>query len=1588
MTSGPQAVAVIGMSGRFPMSNDVDEYWRNLCSGRECITFSSDGDDLSRPAAPAAVGEPHFVAAGGVFDGIDLFDAQFFGFSAKDAEGMDPQHRIFLECAWDSLERAGYNPDAYPGLIGLYAGSAMSFYLSDLYANEEVVNSFDEYGLAIGNDKDHLTTQVSYRLNLRGPSVTVQTACSTSLVSVCMACQGLLNYQCDIALAGGVAADMATGQGYYYQPGAIFSPDGHCRPFDEAAAGTVAGNGVGVVVLKRLSDALNDRDHIHAVIKGFGVNNDGSRKVGYTAPSVDGQAEVIAMAQAMAGVEPGTIGYVEAHGTATPLGDPIELAALNQVFRAGTSRKHFCAIGSVKSNIGHLDTAAGVASFIKTVLALEHRLLPPSLHYTRPNPRIDPDNSAFYVNTTLTEWKACNVPRRAGVSSFGIGGTNAHVVLEESPRTDVYEHARPYSLLTLSARTPQALERLTDDLANHLADHQDIDLADVAYTHTVGRKAFDHRRVAVVERHDVPRASEILRQREPSCVLSGECNDLRGAQVVFLFPGQGTQVVDMGVEAYKHEPTFRSHVDRCCELLLPHLGLDLRSFIYPTAQRQEQAQERLDQTALSQPALFVVEYALAQLWSEWGIAPDAMIGHSLGEYVAACVAEVFTLEDALAVVAERGRLMQLAEPGAMLAVPLPEHVVTPYFGDELSLAAVNGPAACVVSGSRDAVKDLAARLSARGVDSRTLRTSHAYHSALMDSAVEPFVDKMRTVRLKPPKLPYLSNLTGGWITPAAATDPHYWGMHLRRTVRFSDELEELFRHADAAVLLEVGPGQTLSDLARHHPHRGSTHALVTSLGSRGRQPDGLACLLKARGTLWLNGIEGSPDGLFLHERRRRVPLPTYPFERERYWVDAGLEREESGTGEPRQAPREGAESFYRLVWQPATPRATLVSTRRTSGPRRWLVLHNGSPFDVQVVQRLRELDREVDTVRHGKTCETLDSSCLTVRVAYQEDYSRLLTTLAEQGRMPNAILHLWNVTDADTDPTSTGALRTFSQIGFLSLVYLAQALSRIDAHGRTHVDVVTNHLHDVVGDEWLNPAKATLLGACRVIPQEHPGITCRAIDIDVDVPSRAVSWDSVTALVTELTEAPYEPVVAHRRGRRWMPAFEMVQMGSPSARPRTRPDGVYLITGGLGDVGRVHAEHIARIGSPKLVLTGRSKLPESDQWQAVAAAQPESRIATRIRSILHLRKRGANVAYFCADTADRDAMAAVVASVQERFGPINGIIHAAADTDAFAPISETDGTITDRLLRGKAAGAAVLAELIRETSLGGEQLDFCMMLSSLSSILGGPGQGAYAAANCYLDAMVAAQNRSGSVPWIGVNWDAWRFGDTVGGIRDSVTAGIVPSRGEQLLRQILASAPRQVAVCVGDLDEQYDWWVRQQFDALADVSTDSTADLQMSSTAQSPVHTRPALKDPYLAPRTADEKALVTIWEGLLGVAPIGVLDSFLDLGGHSLLAIQLVSRIRQELGMECRVQHIFDAPTIAEFAKAIAAENEVAEPELDAAQLLTLVEQLSDDDARSLLSLGDLDGRQPRHADEEDRFAIERMTHRDAEEVGTEGHV
>ncbi|MFN6562990.1 MAG: SDR family NAD(P)-dependent oxidoreductase [Nostoc sp. ChiSLP01] len=1494
-------IAIIGLAGRFPGAKNLEGFWQNLQNGVESISFFSEEELLAAGVDSALISNPNYVKANAILEDAELFDAAFFGFNPRDAEMTDPQHRIFLECAWEALENAGYNSETYNGSIGVFAGSNLSGYLLNIYFNQNIRNSIDEHQLTIAADKDYLATRTSYKLNLTGPSYAVQTACSSSLVAVHLACQSLLNGECDIALVGGVSISASRKAGYLYKEGGIKSPDGHCRAFDAKAQGTVSGEGVGIVVLKRLEDTLNDGDFIHALIKGSAINNDGSNKVSYTAPRIEGQAKVVKTAQVVAEVEPETITYIEAHGTGTSLGDPIEIAALTQAFQSNTKNQNFCAIGSLKTNIGHLDAAAGIAGLIKTVLALKHKKIPPSLHFEEPNPQIDFANSPFYVNNKLSEWKAEKYPRRAGVSSFGIGGTNAHIILEEAPIfTNKGSISRPWHLLTISAKTPTALESATTNLANYLAQYPQINLADVAYTLQVGRRNFNHRRVLLCQ--NIPDAIKTLTAPDKQGFFSN-CSEPRNHPIVFMFPGQGAQYVNMGRELYETESIFRQQVDDCCEFLKARLKLNLKDILYPTTLGT--TAEQLQQTSLTQPALFVIEYALAKLWMSWGVHPQAMIGHSIGEYVAACISGVFSLEEALTLVAIRGQLMQNLEPGSMLSVSISAQEIQPMLGSELSLAASNAPSLCVVSGATNAIETLQNKLNEQGIDCRFLHTSHAFHSQMMESILEPFVREVRKVNLKAPQIPFVSNVTGTWITAEQATDPDYWTKHLRQAVLFNEGIAELLQQPER-IFLEVGPGRTLTTLAKRQ--LASQTMVLTSLRHPQEQVSDVAFLLNTLSRLWLAGLTINWAGFYAREQRRHIPLPTYPFERQRYWIEANSETALS-TISPKSLGKKPniADWFYIPSWKQSTPIELFQTIEKNTC---WLVFIDDYGVGNAVAKQLEEQSKNVIKVSIGEKFTQIDKYIYTINPQQKNDYDTLFEELQKQSLIPKAIAHFWSITPNDTLPT----FENCQKLGFWSLLYLTQALGKQNISDSLKFKIVTNNLYNVIGDEKLSPEKATILGACKVIPKEYPNIHCSLID--VIIPTAQISHKFAKYLIREVTTQQTENIVAYRGHSRWIPTFENVRLDENiPGKAKLKKAGVYLITGGLGGIGLVLAEHLAKTVQAKLILIARKGLPERSQWQQwLETHDRQDSISRKIQKMLTLEKLGSEIEIKSADVASYEEMQVAISESLEKFGQINGVIHAAGIAGGGMIQLKTED-VANSVLAPKVKGTLVLEQILKFKNI---TLDFLVLCSSQSSILSEFGQVDYCAANAFLDVYANYRASECDEFTVSINWDTWQeVGMAVETTlpeqlklqrEEEIKKGILPQEGTEAFNRILLSGLPRVVVSTQDFQQIIEQnnsfnYVDQDLSLLSETSETNSAQFR---------HPRPNLANVYVAPRNEVEQTLANIWQQFLGIDKVGIHDNFFELAGDSIITIQIVAKANQ-LGLKLTSQQMFLHQTIAE---------------------------------------------------------------------------
>ncbi|WP_394823561.1 SDR family NAD(P)-dependent oxidoreductase [Pendulispora albinea] len=1449
------AVAVVGMAGRFPGASDVDAFWRNLREGKESITFFSDDELLARGVRPATMAAPGFVKASAVLDDIARFDAALFGYPPREAELLDPQHRILLECGWAALEHAGYDSTRYPGSIGVFAGTSISSYLLfNLMTYPEMASSGDEFSLMVANDKDFAATRLAYHLNLRGPGVDVQTGCSTSLVAVHLACQTLLGFQCDMALAGGVSVHVPQRAGYLHQEGGITSPDGHCRAFDERGRGTIFGSGVGLVVLKRLEDALAERDTIYAVIKGSAINNDGAVKVGFTAPGVAGQAEVIARAHAMAGVSPDTIGYVEAHGTATQLGDPVEVAALTQAFAAGTRRGQFCALGSAKTNIGHLDTAAGIAGLIKTIQALRHRELPPSLHFERPNPQIDFASSPFYVNTALAPWPEGPAPRRAGVSSFGIGGTNAHVVLEQAPSVRARGGARPWQILPLSAKTETALDALTAALSAHLGEQSAPlreppaplrepaaqELADVAFTLQQGRRALERRRFVVAR--DRSEAIRGLNDPDARSTLTA-VRPTRTPSLAFMFAGSDAVHSNMGRGLYASEPAFRHHVDRCSAIVERLLGVDLRDLMYPSTSGEEDAARRLMRPSLGQSALFAVQSATAELWRARGIRPEAVIGHSVGEYAAAWASGVVSLEDVVSLVVRRGQLFEHLPQGSMLGVPLSEDEARAMAGDRLCVAAINGPGHTVLAGSTEAVEAMMADLERREIEFRHIQVNVAFHSRLVEPVLERFHELAAAVAWSPPAMLCVSTVTGTWLTPAEATDPAYWVRHLRNTVRFADGVQLLLEDPHR-LLLEVGPGRTLTALAKLTARGPRARTVLASMRHPLDQADDEEIFARATGKLWLAGFDLDWSAVHEGESPGRVPLPTYPFEGRKHWIapqepSLALRR----TGRPDKHPNV-SDWFYQPSWQHRRL-APPSRTEREAPARKWMVLLDQRGLGERLAERLAA------------------AGCVVVRAEHASDIQTLPEALS-------GVVDLRAVAPVGSDDFEAAQREAGDR------VRLARLLGERSPASMQLV-VVGHRAVGVGGGDAIAPARAAAMAVCNVLPQEIAGLACRYVDVELleDGPALARLAD---ALACEI-ESGSEPVVALRAGHRWVQGYVPFPLPRDAAAGRSlRHGGVYLITGGTGKVGLHVAHYLARKVGAKLVLVARRPLRD-----AVSA----------------LELAGAEVVVERADVGDATQMRAIVEGTLARFGALHGVVHAAgvAGEAAIHLASDLEAAHFAAQFQAKVRGTETLDRV-----LSGRELDFRLLVSSNAAVLGGVGLAAYAAANAYLDAFAMARTERPDERWISANWDAWPApeGERLLQTRLDRFAMTAEESEDALERVLVAAPPGQIVIATGDLDAR---------------RAESAPCAAPGAAAEEGASAGPDLETVFAPAGNDLERSIARAWQQVLGVERIGVDDNFFDLGGNSLSWLKVVGHLKEELGVDVPLTSVFEAPSVAALA-------------------------------------------------------------------------
>lgn len=1457
-----ERVAIIGLAGRFPGADDIDGFWQLLADGGSGLTAVTDADLESAGVDPQLSGQPDYVRVWGGFSDPTAFDAGFFGYAPREAQLLDPQQRVFLECAWNALEHAGYGSGKSRGRTGVYAGGSLNYHFTHIHSDPSLRDSVAPLQAGLGNVSGMIASRVAYHLDLEGPSVGVQATCATGLVSVHLAVQALLSGECEMAVAGAVSVGQPKPAGYLYEAGGIGAPDGQCRPFDAAASGTIFTNGVGAVILKRLGDAKAAGDMVYAVIAGSAIGNDGSSKVGLTAPSVKGQASVLKKALANAGIAPSAVDYVEAHATATAIGDPIELTALNRIYGPSLRAEgRTCLIGSLKGNVGHMDAAAGIGGLIKTVLALRHECLPPSGNFTTPSSACDFESGPFRVAAGKSDWKAdADRPRRAAISAFGMGGSNAHVIIEEAPaRQESAEGETGTLLLPLSARSAASLAAMQSSLSDALSKtgkHQGVSLADVAHTLQTGRETFNHRSITLAT--TLSDAAERLKAASGPGFATGQIPQ-HDPSLVFMFPGQGSQHVGMARALYEREEHFRAALDECLSLIPDDLEIRALLLAGPDA-----SDTGLDRTDRAQPALFAVEYALARMWMHKGLQPRAMIGHSVGEYVAACLAGVFSLKDAMLLVLARGRLMQGCAAGGMLSVMLPEADLRARLDEGLEIAAVNGPGSCVVAGDTEVLHRFAERLEKDGTGCRLLRTSHAFHSAAMEPILEEFAGLFGGVALSAPAIDVMSNLSGNWLRAEEARNPAYWTEHLRRAVNFSDGMKHLLEFS-APVLLEVGPGSMLSRLARQQAN--DDCRIVTSLPDAAGTVDAADHALLAFGQLWLAGIDVRWEALDNGSPRRRVGLPGYHFERQSYWIappTVGREMAAAATHRPM------AEWFHQPVWK-TRPLKIGVSA---AAKGRWLVFGAALP----------EIPRGIDVVLVGEGATfSASEKAYTIDPASAEHLLALFDDLARKNWTPDQIISGFGLADTDLPDAAWN---------------FALALAGTLAGGALRPDVtfIGRSMHGIFAADEVQPAKARINGLVRMLSQELPGLSCRSIDVQglPDVNATKYLRDVVSSPLVE-----GEQIYALRDGVLFMLSHERVELSDVEAGSITKPGETYLVIGELlGGLGLVYARALIKAGA-KVILAGRAGIPLVPDWERwLASHSPRHPVSLFIQTLRSLGTPGKDYLLFSGDVSEAQWLRSVLEEGEKSLGTVKGVFHTAAMGDQYSGLLGNESFDTKSLQAVKSGTIDALDRVL------GQRSDiFVLVQSSLSSIVGGRGLGRYAAENAYLDAFVSAKRNASGPVWKSVNWDACAsVHATEAG--HAAHREITPEEVWQVTALVLSqTSPASIVVTPYDLENR------------------PSADVQGSdgATANGQKSARSGVSAAYAAPEGPLEEEVVAIMAELLGINGIGVADNFFELGGHSLLAIQVVARLRKRFDVEIPMRALlFDAPTAAGLARVI----------------------------------------------------------------------
>ena len=1464
-------IAVIGMACRLPGANNLQEFWYNLENGIESIHVFSDDELKTLGVNEAIFSQTNYVKAAGIIKDKDCFDSAFFEYRPEEAALMNPLHRVFHECIWEAIEDAGCNPDTVKNGIGIFAGCGEDLNWKAYSKIRNRQGDIDDFTLSQLNNKDYIASLLSYKLNLKGPSVSINTACSTSLVAINAACKSLLFGDASIILAGGVTIKTEVQRGYVYQEGMINSSDGHCRAFDKEASGTINGEGAGVVVLKRMQDAIDDRDHIYCIIKGSAINNDGKSKVGFTAPSIEGQADCIKRALKFSKVESNSISYVEAHGTGTKLGDPIEIEALNIAF--GNNKLHRCAVGSVKTNIGHVDAAAGIAGFIKTALSLKNKRIPPTLHYKQSNPEIDFASGPFYVNTSLTDWISYQgFPLRAGVSSFGIGGTNAHVIMEEAPTIQYQEEGHANKLLLLSAKTEDSLKKYISILIQFLLADKDINLEDMCFTYQTSRKHFNFRKALLFNQKN--QLLDILRNDDKEFQIVK--NENPNTPVVFMFSGAGSQYINMGWDLYTTDTFFKTILDEALLALNDITGINYKDIIFSESQSDLQIHEMIH----TQPVIFVFGYSLAKLLMQYGIEPQEIIGHSIGEYIAACISGIFSFNDALKLVVIRGKLMDKMPAGAMISVFTQRDNADRYTSDKISLAAINGSDQVVYSGDVTAIEKLIYKLTEDDISYVRLNASHAGHSYMIDNIIEEYRVELQSVSMSSPYLTMVSNVTGQVITNEEACSVNYWVKHMRDTVQFSNGLDTLLSDAESKIFIEIGAGHSLVNLLRQKKYS-SNKIFVYNIIRHPKEAENDANFFTDKiGKLWEHGVFINWEKYNLHTKRRKISLPTYQFQRFRYPCEVNPFNllPQITFDDLNEAKNNPSEWFYCVQWNQSP---WLPAIAQTMSSDTILIFSKDSFLTNFLINFFSSQNVVCIVVEVGNCFEKMNNQLFRINPASEADYNALFQSLYNHHTIPSRIIHLWqfgnNASQNDEEYDQAESL----ELGYQSLLNIAKTLFSLSVTKEIQFEMIVSGLFNVLGNEKISPIKSTSIAALKVIEKEFPNVKGRIIDVN------NLSDDYLSFLLIELQHFPNNIEVAIRGTNRYIKQYSKIDFSLPKTQNSFKQYGCYLLTGANGAMANIISEFLAENYHAKLVLIGRRKLEDG--------------------IIEKLRLKGAKIVFIEAEMDDSKKIIEEIITAEKELGPVIGVIHTAGVVDVGGVIVRRTKQDDYKVFAPKITGTNILYNYFKD-----RKIDFFLNCSSLAATSAPFGEVAYAAANLYMDFLADA--RTVPFPIISVEWTAIKEkGAAIKSMQNK-------SQGEKdFLLKYGLSMSEVISVLEIAIYLKLPIQIISKQNLYASLNNDN--DLTAMTEAErnnTKARERPDISSIYKAPVSDIEKKLISMIEKFLGIKTVGIEDNLFELGMDSLKAMVLSKRINKEFLTSLTIKDFFVFPNVKNIAREI----------------------------------------------------------------------